>query len=373
MTKLVPILLLAAACFAQAPATQPARLVRAANIADPAAAMRNQVNIYPAGGKYKMEDIVRFSLVDGEARAEFQSAARKPGNYRIEIEGSPATYVLSYSNTLNVAMARQWEHCAITRYDFDESAKGGIWSITLGANSPNTTLTGQGGGRDSYFVSLSLGQGRATLVIRHAGGMQQFSAVAGSFGELCVQAPVETHKYVRPMLTRLLGADPLILRSGEVYRIFGELPANPITATRIRRLLPAFDSPSPKARDCASAELEKLGDAGVLAALRLDVASVGPEQRSRVRQFIQAHDDRRFANAAAARKSPWFLLDCLEFDDPLVRSAAKAELQHALGRDVEFDPNAAAEARSRQLEAVRRQATAGSPSSSPAPVKPAGP
>jgi hypothetical protein len=70
-------------------------------------------------------------------------------------------------------------------------------------------------------------------------------------------------------------------------------------------------------------ELGALGDAGVLAVVRLDATSLTPEQAGRVSEFLTARD--HGANYAG-RSDRALLIDLLEMDNPAIRAAAAKEL-----------------------------------------------
>jgi hypothetical protein len=138
--------------------------------------------------------------------------------------------------------------------------------------------------------------------------------------------------------------------AGDVYGVFTEVQADQQVTQKIEALLPELDSPSSPIRDAASQRLMALGPAGVLAALRLDSSALTDEQRGRLGELVARHRRRDLADPAAARKDPNFLADCLEYDDPAVRRAAKATLERAVGQPVPVDITLTGDALTRAVD-----------------------
>ena len=102
-------------------------------------------------------------------------------------------------------------------------------------------------------------------------------------------------------------------------------------ATAVRRQVTLLDSPKYAAREGAAIVLRELGDEIVPLLLRIDPASLSPEQLSRVAGLLA--DRRRLtpAEAAGLRNDLAFLLDCLDADDAPVRRSALARLRTLTG------------------------------------------
>lgn len=349
-------------------ATRPAARVVATY--DPVANTRKSIESMPDGGKYRLSDLVRIRSASGMLVVEPQPAARKQGNHRITIEGSDAKWTLMY-----FGQAGGVDQVFINRYDFEEAARGGIWQISLRTFGGGCYFTAQAGsGADTANVNLHLANNQIRLTVsrRQAGRINQpLNVVASSFAELYARHPDECRRYVRPMLKRFAGEDPLAIKAADAYRLFPELQPDPRVMGQVMELLSALDSPVAAERNRASQALARLGAPGVLAVLRMDRAFLTPEQHARLDEFIAAHDDRRFADADEARKDPWVLVDCLEFDDPAVRTAARAVLAALLGGDVKFDPLAPPEARSAAADRLRDRLAKLPASTRPAATRPA--
>lgn len=324
----------------------------------------------PDGGKFKLSDLVRIRSINGMLVVEPQPAARKQGNHRITIEGSDARWTLMY-----YGQAGGVDQVHINRYDFDEAARGGIWQISMRTFGGGCYFTAQAGsGMETAHVNLHLANNQIRLTIsgRQAGRVNQpLNVMASSFSELYARHPDECRRYVRPMLKRFAGEDPLALKAADAYRLFPGLQPEPRVTAQVMELLSALDSPVAAERNRASQALSRLGAPGVLAVLRMDMSILTPEQHARLDEFIAAHDDRRFTDADEARKDPWLLVDCLEFDDPAVRTAAKAALVQLLGGDVKFDPLAPPEARSAAADRLRDRLAKLPAATRPATTRPA--
>jgi hypothetical protein len=91
-------------------------------------------------------------------------------------------------------------------------------------------------------------------------------------------------------------------------------------------MLPALNHPEPRQREQATRELDRLGAAGVLAALRLDPSGLTPEQIDRLAEFIARHSTTD-ADPVVLRSDRTFLEACLTDPDPRVRDAAEATLR----------------------------------------------
>lgn len=160
---------------------------------------------------------------------------------------------------------------------------------------------------------------------------------ADSFAELVEQHPAELRKYLSPVLRRLGGADPFAPGSADVYAAFGEIEPEAAAQTKLEAVLPRLSDPDPRVRQKAFDELQTLGPAVACAALRWPESDLNPQQRLSMQQYLRSQSRRRDQTPQELRHDPLFLADCLEFDDPRVRSLAKEELERALGRTIDLD------------------------------------
>jgi hypothetical protein len=120
-------------------------------------------------------------------------------------------------------------------------------------------------------------------------------------------------------------------------------------------LLPQLEADDPADREAASGRLELLGNAGVLAAMRMDMSNLSAEQKARLLTFVSRHRHQPAATAAAQRRDPAFLIDCLESFDPAVRMVARAELEKVVGKSIKFDPTLPEEAVAAAADVVRKE------------------
>lgn len=163
----------------------------------------------------------------------------------------------------------------------------------------------------------------------------------------------ECRTFLVPLLRTIAPRENVLRpRAGDVYRAFDAIPADAEVTRQVRAILPELEAESPAAREAASAKIDALGPAGVLAILRMDRGDCTPEQTARLGAIVQRHSTLR--DPAGWRRDIYFLTDCLEDADPAVRRAALDAVRAVAGRDVEFDLDADAQARSAAAQEVLR-------------------
>ena len=322
------------------------------------ASARAMVNRLQPVGTFRHEDLLRLSAAGGMLMAEIMPAARRVGQHRFNIEGSSADWILTYNE--GPAGRPPAELLVLHRYDFKQADAGGIWSTTLHIRSSMVSsvearaVTGVDHGR----ISLTHLNGVVRLAVYDRklapGGLVNLQA--STLHDLRAQGPRQFRQYVIPLLKSVCGRDPFMAAPADVYRTFDQIPADPQVIQQIRRVLPALDSPLPMEREEGSRQLLPLGGQGVLAALRMDRTPLSPEQSGRLDAFIARYEDRRFSTAQEARSDASFLIDCLEFDDPAVRTLAAGELARLLDQPIDLDPAAPADKRSKLADTLRETA-----------------
>jgi hypothetical protein len=246
---------------------------------------------------------------------------------------------------------------SLTRYDWDQKGDGQFWSVQLsGQNDALVQIVAMGNG--IRLVYNQTPQGSVFLWVNStAGGQfrQIFHGRAASLLALKQAHPDEVRQYLQPLLRRLTGKD--LLRPGpvEVYSVFTDVPADAKAAQAVKDLLPQLEADSVDKREAASADLLKLGRAGVLAVLRLDWASLSQEQKARCQAFVKSfrQGDAEVA-VEALRQDPEFLLEAMQDDDLAVRTAAKSQFEKLLGHAVNYDVSATPEARSTAMDTMRK-------------------
>jgi hypothetical protein len=171
----------------------------------------------------------------------------------------------------------------------------------------------------------------------------------------------ECRMYLVPLLKAIAPRENLLRpRAGDVYRVFDDIRADAEMITRVAALLPELEAQSPAARDAASAKIEALGAPGVLALLRLDRTEWTPEQTARLATIVQRQST--LTDPSAWRRDIYFLTDCLDDADPAVRQAALGAVCAIAGRDVDFDVEAASQARLAAAQEILRTLESSSPS-----------
>jgi hypothetical protein len=161
----------------------------------------------------------------------------------------------------------------------------------------------------------------------------------------------ELRQFLLPLLREMTGTNVLRPRPGDVYRAFPSIAADEQTTRKLTALLPALDADGATERESASVQLQALGPAGILAAVRLESASLTAEQGARLDALVR--DNSTTAEPQAlAKRDPLFLCDCLEDPDVNVRTAALQALRSMTGRAIAFDVAAPADDRAKAVAAV---------------------
>jgi hypothetical protein len=373
--------------FADAAAAQPASrpVLRIATASSSVAAQVRSAQSTLAratpAGTYGLSDVIKASYREGRLVIEIPEAVRQPGIWRLEIPGSGSDWVINSSGPQPAGFGVRNRYSSVTRYDLEDAEKDVIWSTLLSVSDHAMTLSSQfGAASEIQYMTLSLRPDNVRVLVTERNNprapaplaQRRLTLTASSLLELRGKHPEEFRRFVAPSLRRMLGTDPLAIRATDAYRAFPTIDADSETLGKLRGLLERFQSPDAAARQKASGELAALGARGVLAALRTQVEGLTPEQRSRLDEFLESHDDRRFAGEQSMGDA-WFLVDCLEFEDVRVRRAARQQLSRLLGHDVDFDPDSRADARAAAADRLRDSlaATAATrPATQPAPGGP---
>ena len=294
---------------------------------------------------------------------EVTSAANQQ-SMRAKVEGNDATWVVTRQQQQVFAgngFVQNNFGPTVTLQRIDPGVKDDdeIWATYLTANNRFLTLTGQRvNGQITYSQAHTGANVNVTEWAAGPNGVRMdnvFTARAHNVQQLRAEHPEEFRKYVLPLLSKVSDLEWLRPGAADVYDVFSQIPADQQVAQKVAALLPELDSPAYPVRDAASQKLEALGQAGVLAALRIDPAGLTDEQRGRLGQFVAKYRRRDFTDPAAVRKDANFLVDALEYDDPAVRAAARQALEPVLGGPVNFDVTLKGAALSGAADDVRKQ------------------
>lgn len=313
-----------------------------------------RVSAYVLHGRYPLEQFFRLGVVDGALAAEVAPEFLEKGTQvRVEVEGSNATWVVRRGP----AVAGDGPYAIVSRYDFD-APPDAIWQTTITVKSKYLAISGAiGDTADGVQVRLLQSNGTLNLTctnVQRGARNTFFLATASSLRQLQGEHPEEVRRYLTPILRNLSGR--LLLRPGatDVYRAFDAIRPDPQAARKLDDLLLKLEADAYAVREQASKDLAALGPAGVLAALRRDNADLSGEAKNRLDRFIAEQSSMSADDVAAARRDRSFLLDCMDDDDAAVRAAAKAALDHVIGKPVEFDLTLTGAARAKAVEALRR-------------------
>ncbi len=309
----------------------------------------------PDGGTFKLTDLVHFSIVDGRLKGEWVSNSFPMGpTKRVKIEGSDATWLV---NRFNNGASPYFN---LTRYDFDGPPEG-FWMTQISCQEGmNVTSMYAQGAENCDIMQLQFSQ-QPNMVTLNLYGVQNnlrqavLNSHASDLQQLRNEHPDEVSRHLIPLLRKMTGQPLLRPGSGDVYRVFTSIPADPAVMQKIESYLPAMTSIDPIEREKAMKLLRDLGDAGALAALRFDPDLLLPEQFNRLNALVALHSRVLMDDPAQSLKDPNFLIDCFEDDDVRVRVAAKAALEKLFGHPVEFDAEAPAAKRAAAAELIRRK------------------
>ncbi|MEZ0266065.1 MAG: hypothetical protein ACAI43_15155 [Phycisphaerae bacterium] len=332
---------------------------------------KTAVSNYRVHGSFALDEVVRVRVVDGLLAPEIVAELPVNESVRLEVEGSPATWVARNRNIGG-------PYLTLTRYDFDVPAEG-LWStsLTVRANGYVALYAQTGDVASGTRVRLiqSSGSLRLTVTEGNGGGVQKqtLSVAAQTLQQLQAEQPDVIRRYVAPALRAVSGTHLLKPGAVDVYRLFPQIAAPAKPARALEEILPRLDAPSYAAREQASRDLSALGPAGVLAVLRRPRADLSEEAVNRLSAFLASQTNLAIDDVDAARRDPYVLLDCLADDDAAVRAAAKDTLAAVLGAPVAFDPAADEAARNAALEAVRRQVETAARPKGPVKEKPEAP
>jgi len=177
--------------------------------------------------------------------------------------------------------------------------------------------------------------------------------VADDVVQLRRKYPRETVEYLQPMLAAIRQEAAVFgIDHREAWQVLQKhLQVDPKVADQVKKLLADLDAEEYATREAASEALDKLGEPGALAVMRMSRTSLTPEQHSRLDAFIAKYKPFSEADATRYAADVPFLLDCLYTDDQPMRTLAIKQLKEQTARPIDLPTDATP---SQWLIAVRR-------------------
>jgi hypothetical protein len=377
LLPLAPIALPPAIVLAQDPSTLPATqpTTRPADILQ---AMRQlemdqtvrQTASLPSLGEKDINDLLRFSIRDGQLILDVPMAPTDPANVRIL--GRPFTAQVSLIPRPRFRMMSFLAH--------DFSSPGAVvvqtqimsgpiqlliaQDIEFPAETRSTTLMEQLVKHRPVSVTM-----RVQDIINSSGkDIAHIKLSAPTFEELRKEYPSETDKYLRPIF-REIGeeADVFLIDRARAWQVLSdEGTGDNRLPDEVKQIVARFDADDYSTRQSAMADLEKLGESAALVLQHADRAKWSEQQRAMVDTFLVHYRPLSDADVKRYRADPEFLLDCLYNPEPEIRQMATQRLEALTGGAFKIDPAHDPADRRRQIEAWRMKLTAG-PTSEPSP------
>ncbi|HSI32343.1 MAG TPA: hypothetical protein VK986_02030 [Tepidisphaeraceae bacterium] len=279
-------------------------------------------------GQYRLSQLVNFSNRDGRLLAAFHLPAglvkQMDGTapVLIRVEGSPHAWAVyrRQAGTLDDKLS------LVTLACYAPDLTWPFNRFTLSSDGTGVMVSAaQTFGQLAYRPSVSLNQGERQIHLAWRTEEDKFVAKKMALidaSQLPTRVPNLYDRYLVPAF-RQLGPG---LAASDVYRVFDQIPADPKVARAIVPLVGRLAVASGDERDAALAALRAMGRPAILATLRLDAATLSPEQRERLAGFQAADGWYRVPDLDAARRDMSFLVACLTDEDPAVRSAAEASI-----------------------------------------------
>ena len=343
---------------------------------------RNQNTGAVDGGEATLDDLVRVAMDGDVLKLEaIGSAGVRSQRYRLKDANSLITVARSSSSAIvvgNGVVRPPSTSVSLTRVDLDVKDDESIWSTSASQSSTYLSISGRSVlGQVSFTQNLSsrlngaagrVQPVRLTVYEWQAGPRLKsvFTAGADSIEKIRAQHPGEFRKFVVPLFRKFSDMSWMIPGASDAYGVFGEIAPDQQAVVRVQGLLPELDSDAFAVREAAARQLMDLGAPGVLAALRMDPASLSDEQKGQLGRLIAAHRRRYIANPDDARKDPAFLTDCLEHPDVAVREAAKLSLEKLLNKPLAYNPKLTGDALTAAADDVRKQVQELIPATQPA-------
>lgn len=215
---------------------------------------------------------------------------------------------------------------------------------------------------DSKAVPLRFNQPHdGPLQLAIGDGEERIVYQAGSFWHLLLSAPQPCHEHLLPILSALRPGWHLEETAGRIEDALvrvadsGALPDR----SNWQQLVEQLGSARFSERRAAERQLREAGPAVVAYLRRVDLDSLDAERRVRISRLLESlsstADDTPQRIATWLIDNPTIWLAILQSEDASRRRTATAHLSRLLDRPIDFDPDADAAQREKQLSQLRRQ------------------
>lgn len=191
------------------------------------------------------------------------------------------------------------------------------------------------------FVDDPRAGARVSLRVETAGDPQPVQLVVpGDVAEFATLHGELTRRYILPLVRPLHGGtNPIAPMSGDLVRLFPDIPPLPADADRLQKLIARLSDPDPAERERATEALSRSTGDVARAVAFVDRASLLPEATVRLDEFLASQC--RYPQSWAQRRSrdPATLIDSLEATaDPRIRRAAIDRLERVTNRTFDVPP-----------------------------------
>jgi hypothetical protein len=198
-----------------------------------------------------------------------------------------------------------------------------------------------------------------TLHVQHLGvtpepdDREQYTAA--SFPAFIRQYPMETARYVRPMIEAFSPQPHLFVVPDELaWTIFPEaFPVDDAVKKRIERLVATLNADDFRQREQAAADIQAIGIAAAPVLVALKRGPLTPEQAERLDGILSRLKPPFTTRREELRTDPSFLIDCLMSENALLRKVALAQLCKVTSQKIEFPLSANTEERVKAAYALR--------------------
>lgn len=180
---------------------------------------------------------------------------------------------------------------------------------------------------------------------------------APTIADLRRQYAQETERYLRPILRDLrLNASLFAIDAKLAWQVFADrYPLDPALPAKVRALVAQLGSDEFKERERASAQLKAIGQPAAIVVQRLNDATLSPEQRNRIDNFLVPYRTLGPGDAHHLSTDVGFLLGCLDGDDDALRVVALDQLRKVTGQTLAFDLHASDDDRCLRVDQLRQQ------------------